>query len=580
MLFEKLSAEDKEKIDYYRKTYAWLESAERITDDYAPLENILAYWDKAKSEYLYKLFGEKLQITFPIQYEKPFDELCDEMFECAYGTSIFGRQKHEGRTFIKAFKKFVQTRPVDEDNLHMLVTEETLVNNTYEGESFAVTLPNGKTWDILPGAKAIRVLGRLAREFDIEGFEDFRLCHSLVLNGRKMTGNLTLSIHPLDYMTMSDNDCGWDSCMKWIEQGDYRRGTVEMMNSESVIVAYLESSTPFHMGGEYTWNNKKWRSLFAIDKNVVLSVKGYPYEFNEGNEIVVNILKDLAKKNLGWEYGENQKYNRNKSNYSVNMPFLDSKLTFSLDTGAMYDDINSVDYHTVAISNTLSAAECSYWRFGDQYTYTIPYSGIANCMICGSADNDFPDDNTSSLACNHCEGFSVNYCEACDCTIWDEDDIYILDGRCYCRDCYDKLVKYCVWCEDEHDRDNMIELYVVPRLDEQQQKELREYYEFTYPEDSQIWKPYFERLGLDIEMTYNPIDEDFCFYLCNDCYTEWLEKNLKPNTKIHSRYIKGRKIVAVYFDELKEEACDSFKYDDFKRFDLSRVCYTARTETF
>ena len=38
---------------------------------------------------------------------------------------------------------------------------------------------------------------------------------------------------------MSDNNSGWESCMSWRNNGCYRRGTVEMMNSPYVIVAYL-----------------------------------------------------------------------------------------------------------------------------------------------------------------------------------------------------------------------------------------------------------------------------------------------------------------------------------------------------
>ena len=45
---------------------------------------------------------------------------------------------------------------------------------------------------------------------------------------------------------MSDNDYGWDSCMGWMNEGEYRLGTVEMMNSPCIVVAYID--------GEEAWN--------------------------------------------------------------------------------------------------------------------------------------------------------------------------------------------------------------------------------------------------------------------------------------------------------------------------------------
>ena len=77
--------------------------------------------------------------------------------------------------------------------------------------------------------------------FAADEWEEIRLAHSQIFNTNKMTGTLCLSIHPLDYATASDNDNGWSSCMSWRDDGCYRMGTVEMMNSPMVICAYFAS---------------------------------------------------------------------------------------------------------------------------------------------------------------------------------------------------------------------------------------------------------------------------------------------------------------------------------------------------
>ena len=80
------------------------------------------------------------------------------------------------------------------------------------------------------------VLTELKREV-----EDFRIYISQLLNTRAFTGNLCISIHPLDYITMSDNSYGWTSCMSWLKKGNYAGGTVEMMNSDNAYILKVKS---------------------------------------------------------------------------------------------------------------------------------------------------------------------------------------------------------------------------------------------------------------------------------------------------------------------------------------------------
>ena len=91
-------------------------------------------------------------------------------------------------------------------------------------------------------------------------FEQMRIKHSQILNKKRLKGTLCLSIHPLDYITISDNNCDWDSCMTWTGDdcpGEYRLGTLEMMNSPSVVVAYLDSKEPYHpLDDGRAWSNK------------------------------------------------------------------------------------------------------------------------------------------------------------------------------------------------------------------------------------------------------------------------------------------------------------------------------------
>ena len=173
------------------------------------------------------------------------------------------------KVFADAFFNWFYDLPSSERpsyNTLNLVNHRNLATNSYSiGEPFEVNLPDGKILKVQKGTKPLRVLAKMAQAFNLEGFEEFRLTHSRILNQKKMTGELCLSIHPMDFMTMSDNNSNWESCMSWSDYGCYRRGTVEMMNSECVVVAYLRAKEDMKVSEDLYWNNKKWRCWFFFD---------------------------------------------------------------------------------------------------------------------------------------------------------------------------------------------------------------------------------------------------------------------------------------------------------------------------
>ena len=112
---------------------------------------------------------------------------------------------------------------------------------------------------------------------------------------------------------MSDNNSNWQSCMNWQEEGCYRIGTVEMMNSNNVLCCYIEQGkTNWYFGGHqtaedgsidaYIWNDKKWRILTYITKDIIMSGKSYPYNNDDYSKKIITEVRDLALKNLGWTY--------------------------------------------------------------------------------------------------------------------------------------------------------------------------------------------------------------------------------------------------------------------------------------
>lgn len=150
-------------------------------------------------------------------------------------------------------------------------------------------------------AERIEKLASLRKH--IKQFEDLM---SLNVN-KVMNSEIILSIHPLDFMTMSDNTSNWSSCMSWNNFGSYRCGTVEMMNSASIVIAYSAAKEPmdlFDDSKEYKWNDKTWRELFIVTKDFIYPIKGYPYQNIEFEKFVMDKLAELGEKNCGFSYKE------------------------------------------------------------------------------------------------------------------------------------------------------------------------------------------------------------------------------------------------------------------------------------
>lgn len=134
-----------------------------------------------------------------------------------------------------------------------------------------------------------------------------------LLDDTPIEGTLAISIHPLDYLTMSHNDAGWTTCMRTKINGSTdtggsrKRGVLELMNSPSCVTAYIYSRD-FKFDGVHSWRNKRWRQNFYITEDYIISDTAYPYNLDEITKKILKILSKLAEKRLKWHFGNPQKY--------------------------------------------------------------------------------------------------------------------------------------------------------------------------------------------------------------------------------------------------------------------------------
>lgn len=559
MLIEKISDDEISMIDRYRRDYA-IDDSVANTENFMSTKDLLRVWEEAKTDHLNKIFKDGLTLTKHLEFSKSFEELSNELDDMIDGKVTYGRFERSGELFIDEYLCLLHSKEKLESifgkdyyniggELRKLVYTDTLIKNYYDGDDIDIPLSNGKSYKVRNGCKPVRALGKIAEIFHLEGFEDFRICHSQIINQKNLGGDLTLSIHPLDYMTMSDNDCGWDSCMSWENEGGYRLGTIEMMNSKTVVIAYLAAEEPMNMYPD-TWTNKKWRQLFVVDKNAILGVKGYPYQNNDLTCAVLEWLRELVKDNLGWTYDETKKIN---SDAPIILP--DGKEVYiQLWTHYMYNDWGCLKEHYVMFNADVPVEDLVYRSFVDNYIYGVEYSGSAQCMICGRTRVNFTEE--CMLACTECQ--NTRTCDHCGEYIY-YDDYYYIDDMILCGDCYDNCVHECTVCEEEHYDNYMIEIYVIPYWTPEEQEELRQRIIEREKDPSYRYYNHEEYYDMPEIVTINTDYPQF--YTCDtSCLNSFCEKYLKDGCRPSFWKIQSERYTCVYWDDLTDEAKEDVYY--------------------
>lgn len=442
MLFERLSNDEINMIDSYRREYG--EGSYYAHTSPAPVKDMLREWDCAKEE-MYHLLGDNLIIKREVEFTENegriFDKLSSDPAITQFRINFNECVAHGGHPELIGHRY----------DLMNLVSYDFLARNRYGEIPFEVQIPNEKhPYKIAEGCKVIKALGHFAEAYDIPGFEEFRIAHSMIFNQKKLKGNLCLSIHPLDFMTMSDNASDWTSCMSWVEEGEYHLGTIEMMNSPCVIEAYLESSNPMTIDG-HPWSNKKWRSLYVINNKIITEIKGYPYQSDEMSNNVLEWLRELVKTNFGWEQftGEITTHDGHRTQNN------DFKMTFNFQTYYMYNDFGCKDHHQCLIGED------------DHENHKIRYSGQPTCVWCGGLIDTNSDHSTDCLLCGNCsDEANGQYCSCCEERI--RGEIWWIGDEPLCESCYDNETSEDTLTGDRVWNNDLINLYLMVKANKEE----------------------------------------------------------------------------------------------------------------
>ncbi|MCM1324777.1 MAG: hypothetical protein NC218_11715 [Acetobacter sp.] len=267
----------------------------------------------------------------------------------------------------------------------------------------------------------------------------------------KIEGYLCLSIHPLDYLTASENNSNWRSCHAL--DGEYRAGNLSYMLDKTTIICYLRSGADVQLErlpDGMLWNDKKWRMYVSISENNEIAFFSRQYPFT-CDMLVEHILKKspINKLELGGLRHDGFRKIVNGDNETIE---LDHNFIYYRYSDCIIDtrDIcmghkNALNYNDLVMSPSYTpvfAAKRHMWyemsvqspeeRFKTEIGAEVP------CLLCGS-----PIEDSNEFLCDSCwereiEGV-VGYCEVCGCSLYEDDDFRETDNGFICCDCdYDE----------------------------------------------------------------------------------------------------------------------------------------------
>ena len=310
-------------------------------------------------------------------------------------------------------------------------------------------------------------------EKDKESLVDIQNRASMVIQEEKITGRLCLSVHPLDFLSMSENNYNWRSCHAL--DGDYRAGNISYMLDHSTVVCYLKTEGPDvklpRFPENVPWNNKKWRCLlhFSDTKSMMFAGKGYPFVslelLNLARQMVIDTEIIRTKHPFGaiklteWsdEYIDHFKDTKLNSKY-----LIDDVLNLRSLDGIIEDADGSCQYNDVLHSSCYTPYY-SYLKFGlnapcmhDHFTIGAP----TYCLNCGE---EVIDQGEGLMLCYHCnETYDYNkiykdkfiICKSCYSMVAKESSV-IVGGLPMCNHCAENLAERCSKCGELYNKKHM-----------------------------------------------------------------------------------------------------------------------------
>lgn len=328
------------------------------------------------------------------------------------------------------------------------------------------------------GTKIIRAFKYF--ENDCRVLEDLQNQASMIIQEDKVSGTLCFSVHPLDFLSSSENTYHWRSCHAL--DGEYRAGNLSYMMDKSTVICYLRNGSELKklpgFPDDVMWNSKKWRMLLFLSDSwdALFAGRQYPFHSPTALELIQQyFLNSIGKLKTAWSpwYDDSitnfgrKTYKRSWHNdLNARNVMLRGRIYDMFDL--VEDGKNSQHFNDLTHSSYYIPYYC--WdddhfrrRSKDRIHFTI--GGEAPCLCCTNGYISM----THIMRCEKCEldlGEGENeyfaYCACCERRTIRDDMVWVNSiSELVCPECYERETSTCeecgtVWylCDITYDRDH------------------------------------------------------------------------------------------------------------------------------
>ena len=448
-----------------------IEYSQNIPD--CEIDPIIDKWFEAKQDFI-ELFGSTIYevpgtITAyldPEQQEKKFNKLLDNLY---YKYKMYPNLINFFGTI--NYKDFFNNIVINNYTFN-----NAAINKNKTGE---IVIPSG-----MKITKAIKFLVK-----DKEIVDDIQTMMSMVIQENKITGQLCFSVHPLDYLSSSENTYNWRSCHAL--DGEYCAGNLSYMLDKSTVICYLKGENTAHLPRfphDIEWNNKKWRMLLFLSDDWKSMIAGRQYPFFS-KSLLDQVKTEWAKINsqlyenahtittyIGEDYSHvvPLSFNCYKLIWSewhndrlTSVTFENSAENFPLKkayfpiAGDLYSpkrlitDVSDLHFNDILHSSVYTPYYAWQYPTYGNYEYTKQHYTIGAevpCPKCGYKKLYYH----GSMLCKDCEKQEDRVqCDCCGRMIYIDDAIYTHYETYVCESCYEDEYKTCDECGDVFHIDDM-----------------------------------------------------------------------------------------------------------------------------
>lgn len=395
-------------------------------------DELFAQWLDAKHDFI-EAFGGKLvyEVKEPVIFElsqKDKDARLDEFINCV--ATIFDNEP---------LAYFL------EDHREGFFNNMVTYDCNYDGNK----IPKG-----MKLLKAFKFF-----ESDADTLKDLQTQASMIIQEDKVEGKLCFSVHPLDFLSSSENTYNWRSCHAL--DGEYRAGNLSYMVDSSTVICYLKGANDVRLPNfpaDIEWNSKKWRMLlfFSDHWDILFAGRQYPFFSRSALDTIMESLRPfIGSYWTGWHDDQISQYE-----YKEHDSYADGQLSsrYWIIDGAICETHKViVDRKNSLHFNDLLRSSCykPYYAWKKYRSFTsespmITIGGEVPCLRCGQ-DRIVTTDTMMCLDCELEYGDSQSelfgWCQCCDRRMLISESHYIsTHDQQICEWCYDAYTTRCETC--------------------------------------------------------------------------------------------------------------------------------------